>query len=316
MWSQPVSGTFLFITPTQINISKPIINIAAFDLDWTLIRPIKGKFSKTPDDWALLPNVLNTLKAYKEAGYIIVIFTNQYSSNQTKLLFNYEKVSLVTNKLLENNVIDIVLMATHKDEYRKPQIGMWTLVQQVFKNYEINKTQSFYCGDAAGRPQDFADSDLQFANNIGIKFYTPEQIFPNNKITIPQNQSLFIFVGMPGSGKTTYYKNNLESQGFIHINQDTLKTKAKVLKAIDQALSSGKSVAVDATNPTSSKRAEYLKIASKYSVPSLILYFVGNGQAFNKLRDKPVPNIAYSVYYKNLEEPSLQLDGVNVVQLI
>jgi Polynucleotide kinase 3 phosphatase len=50
---------------------------------------------------------------------------------------------------------------------------------------EIDLTQSYYCGDAAGRPQgwapkkkkDFSSSDRLFAMNIGIKFLTPEEHF-------------------------------------------------------------------------------------------------------------------------------------------
>ena len=39
------------------------------------------------------------------------------------------------------------------------------------------KKNSFYCGDAAGRKNDFSDSDKNFAKNIGIEFYIPEKIF-------------------------------------------------------------------------------------------------------------------------------------------
>jgi bifunctional polynucleotide phosphatase/kinase len=35
----------------------------------------------------------------------------------------------------------------------------------------------FYVGDAAGRPGDHADSDKQFAANIGVTFKTPEELF-------------------------------------------------------------------------------------------------------------------------------------------
>ena len=33
------------------------------------------------------------------------------------------------------------------------------------------------CGDAAGRPDDFSDSDRAFAVATGLKFFTPEQLF-------------------------------------------------------------------------------------------------------------------------------------------
>lgn len=315
-----LDGTFLYMDE-KISPNSEEIKIAGFDLDWTITRPVKGKFPKNPDDWAVLPNRLETIKKYREVGYIVVIFTNQSSANKNKLMFNYEKVSKIVGYLnRDENIIDMVLMATKKDIYRKPEIGMWGIVEQVFKAFKINKGESFYCGDAAGRPQDFAASDLEFANNMGVAFKTPEEIFPTNNIDMfeenqKDNQKMYIFVGMPGSGKTTFYKTFLESKGYVHANQDELKTKKKLLTAIETAMKEGKSVAVDATNPTKDKRGEYIRLAAKYSVKTIILYFVRDGHGFNKLREKPVPTIAYSMYYKYLVEPSMETDGVNVIEI-
>jgi bifunctional polynucleotide phosphatase/kinase len=47
----------------------------------------------------------------------------------------------------------------------------------------INRAQSFYCGDAAGRPadvnrkKDFSADDLKFAHNMKVDFHTPESLF-------------------------------------------------------------------------------------------------------------------------------------------
>lgn len=37
--------------------------------------------------------------------------------------------------------------------------------------------ESFFVGDAAGRPGDHSDSDKAFADAIGIPFMTPEEVF-------------------------------------------------------------------------------------------------------------------------------------------
>jgi bifunctional polynucleotide phosphatase/kinase len=53
----------------------------------------------------------------------------------------------------------------------------------VTPDFEIDMKESFYCGDAAGRPKtdtrpkDFSDSDIKFASNVGLKFFTPEELF-------------------------------------------------------------------------------------------------------------------------------------------
>jgi len=48
---------------------------------------------------------------------------------------------------------------------------------------KIDKENSFYCGDAAGRDKtatrkkDFSNTDKLFAVAVGIKFMTPEEYF-------------------------------------------------------------------------------------------------------------------------------------------
>lgn len=65
---------------------------------------------------------------------------------------------------------------------------MWDyFTKELNGGVEVDLAESFYCGDAAGRPargttkKDFSDSDLKFALNIGIQFKTPEQVFLNEE---------------------------------------------------------------------------------------------------------------------------------------
>jgi len=68
----------------------------------------------------------------------------------------------------------LFLAATDRGFYRKPAPNM---LEFYIKNYgTIDKSQSTYCGDAAGRPasktakKDFSADDLKFAWNTGLKF--------------------------------------------------------------------------------------------------------------------------------------------------
>ena len=295
MLQEVIPGLF-----AHVGTTAPSNSVAAFDLDWTLIRTYKGRFPKDATDFKFLPNRLSTLKSIQDKGYTLVIFTNQGYTG-AKLILAKDRINTCIGELNQNNINPWVFMSSGHDVYRKPNIGMW----QTFAQYipQLDLTTSFYVGDAAGRVQDHSSDDILFAQNIGLPFYTPEQIFPNNTVTIPNTQSMFIFVGMPGSGKTTWYEKNLKPLGWFHANQDTLGTPAKVMKAIIAALSQGQSVAVDATNTSIEKRQSYIDTARNYNVLVTILYFVGDGYGWNKLRPKPVPDIAYSMYYKHLVEP-------------
>lgn len=60
---------------------------------------------------------------------------------------------------------------------------------QKNQSIKIDKNESIFVGDAAGRPankinktkKDHSSADRLFAMNIGIKFYTPEEHF---KVTV------------------------------------------------------------------------------------------------------------------------------------
>lgn len=288
-------------------------SVASFDLDWTIVRTVRGRFPKDQDDWAFLPNRLSILNAYRDSGYTLAVFTNQ-GYKGAKLTTAINRINNILAALLKEEINPWILAATGDNSpYRKPNPGMWQVFSQYIPN--IDKKTSIYVGDAAGRPEDHSSDDRDFAQSIGIPFLTPEAVFPNNQVNIPDTQTMFIFVGMPGSCKSTFYQQNLQPKGWVHINQDILKTQPKVLNGIRTALASGKSVVVDATNPGVDKRHEYLLLAAEYKVPTMTIYFVRNGYGWNKLRQNPVPDIAYNMYYKNLVEPTPQLDYVPVVEI-
>mmetsp|Transcript_12415 Transcript_12415/g.17160 ORF Transcript_12415/g.17160 Transcript_12415/m.17160 type:complete len:118 (+) Transcript_12415:499-852(+) len=78
--------------------------------------------------------------------------------------------------------------ATHEDKYRKPATGMFDHFEENVNKKKVDRSKSFFCGDAAGRPatkdtaKDFSADDLRFALNLGIKFHTPESLFLNKNM--------------------------------------------------------------------------------------------------------------------------------------
>lgn len=321
--------------------------IAAFDLDSTIIKVRSGqKFPKDKDDWDWWhESVPKKLKELWSENYKIVIFTNQGGIAKKK-----QKVEDLMDKLSEVcRILAIPIqcfMATADDIYRKPNTTMWDyMVTNYNCNYQIDMDNCIYVGDAAGRlkgwqkgrKKDFSCDDRKFAFNIGLPFLTPEEFFLSEKPTIqwewlsidPQQfllsvkpfsppamisvPELVIFVGRPGSGKTTFYHKYFENLGYIWINRDTLKSAKKCLSQTSKALSSKSSLVIDNTNPDRITRQAYIDCAKKYGITIRCIYFdicPELAQHLNHYRQKitgqpKVPKIAFNLFKKKFQQPLL-----------
>jgi len=334
----------------------PNEKIAAFDLDGTLIRPKgKAKFPKNADDWQFTFTFIpSKLKKLVEEGYRVVIFSNQNGfsriNSKKKGKVEEEQFKIKINNIFKEIDIPIsIFCAVEKDKFRKPCREMWNKFLENFNKVEIDYEKSFYCGDAAGRPdgwkynvkKDFSDNDRKFALNCNLKFYTPEEYFmnekpadfklssdpytlknkkvslyePSDKELIPKDKhtEMIIFVGYPGSGKSHFAKKYLLPEGYVHINQDTLKTADRCLKTAKQELELKHSVVIDNTNPSKDKRLKYIKIAKDLNIPVRCFKFETDediSQHNNKYRqivkgETLIPTIAYRFYKSNYNEPTL-----------
>lgn len=198
-------------TNEYLNKSNKIV-LNCFDLDGTIITTkSKGrKFAISPYDWQWLnENILKKLediKRSKENG-IVVIFTNQGSVITTSKSKNQKSASLtnfqtkITDVIRSLEMPDLHLYGCPKASAiecrenplyadknnlinpfannRKPNAGMWSQLLNYLNISSdlIDFDKSVFVGDAAGRPGDFSDSDIRFAEKIGLKFYTPEEYF-------------------------------------------------------------------------------------------------------------------------------------------
>lgn len=158
--------------------------IAAFDIDGTIITTKSGKvFPVDEHDWRIIyPEVPGKLKSLKEKGYKLVLITNQAGIAKGKLTIKQfsQKVSNILSRL---GVTAMVFVSTaDTGYYRKPRPGIWDWLEMRGNNgVKVSRTESFYCGDAAGREagyitakkKDFSCSDRLFAENVDVKFLTP-----------------------------------------------------------------------------------------------------------------------------------------------
>lgn len=275
--------------------------IAAFDFDWTLVKPNDNKkFPKDVNDWQWLrANVPDILADLYKKGWGLIVFTNQ-----TKM-WKVEQIKMVLESL---QIPILVCIAMEKAEH-KPDTIMWNTAVGLKK---WDKEVSFYVGDAMGRKCDWSNTDKLFADAIMVKTVTPEEMFPANLVhetkgvEAVNEQELVIMVGYPGSGKSTLAKD-LESNGYVVVSGDDLKTVSKISRGARTHLSTGKSVVIDATNPTKKGRATYITIGTDLGVKVRCIWVktsMEDSMARNAMREAAVPAICYYVFRKKFEEPT------------
>jgi bifunctional polynucleotide phosphatase/kinase len=311
---------------------------ACFDLDDTLIITKSGKkFATNNKDWKFLfdniPNKLNELNK----KYNLIVFTNQaglkneYKENDWK-----EKIENICDAL---ELPIQVFVALRNDFYRKPVPAMW----EEFVPEHAKGEKSFFVGDACGRKNDFSDTDLKFALNCKMKFYTPEEFFQNKKQKIPeikyvtfqQNQNndvfepktkeIIIMVGMPGSGKSTFVKTYILPHHYVHINRDVLKTATKCINETKKCLNKKLSVVIDNTNPSKLDRQKYLEIAKEFNYHTRCIIIKSNKELaqhntiyrnyINHGTIDRIPNLVYNMYNKKYEVPTKDEGFDDVIEI-
>ncbi|KAB5527941.1 polynucleotide kinase 3 phosphatase-domain-containing protein [Coniochaeta sp. 2T2.1] len=351
--------------------------VAAFDLDSTLITSASGKkHSDSATDWKWwdrsVPGRLKEL--YNDEGYRVIILTNQAGlilhpdpnskaprSHSTQRVTNFKQKA---NAVLTQLGIPLTLYgATGRDIFRKPRTGMW---REMCKDYNLDPStidlkNSIFVGDAGGRkaflqngkavPKDFSCSDRNLAENIGIRFKTPEEFFLGENprdfardfdlINFPfageqeeikfekkNEQELVLFCGPPGAGKSTFFWKHLKPLGFERVNQDLLKSKDMCFKAATGLLRDGESVVIDATNPDPDTRAQWVALAEKLKLPIRCVWFRtpiqlcehndtvrSLNKELNPEERQPLPKLAFNTFASRFKEPKLKEGFQDIVEV-
>lgn len=185
-WESFNNGQLLVYTPPNCKAST---KIAAYDMDFTLIKPKSGEVHATSaDDWEFAFSTIGeTIKSEHSNDFKIVIFTNQagVQSGITDLSDIKQKIENIIEAL---GVPVQAFVATGLNFFRKPLTGMWqVLCDHKNDGVAIEVNQSYFVGNAAGRlenrainqEKDHSLVDRLMAFNVGLKFFTPEEHFLN-----------------------------------------------------------------------------------------------------------------------------------------
>ncbi len=130
-------------------------------------------------------------------------------------------------------------------------------------------------------------------------------------------KTLAIIIGVQGSGKSTFYKTQLEKD-YVRINLDTLKTRTKEGKLVEECFEKGYSLAIDNTNPTRFDRSRYIPKAKENGYKIIGYYMVANIEECikrNNRRKRKVPTKAIWLTSLKLEMPSYD-EGFDEIYIV
>jgi predicted kinase len=137
--------------------------------------------------------------------------------------------------------------------------------------------------------------------------------------------TIYIAVGLPGSGKSTYAKNFIKDKDIEYLSSDELRAVfgkgeddqtvtplvfGHIKRKVDEFLKDGKNVLVDATSVNRKERADYITTAKKYGAKVVALVFRNKkrGQEGGRV----VPDWVIDKMLAKFEEPS-HSEGIDEV---
>ena len=148
------------------------------------------------------------------------------------------------------------------------------------------------------------------------------------------NNTLYITVGLPGSGKSTYVKNFIKDKDIEYLSSDSLRAVygkseedqtvtplvfGHIKRKVDEFLKDGKNVLVDATSVNRKERSDYINTAKKYGAKVVAIVFKMDRQGLidrNKKRGeqggREVPTFVIDKMLAKYEEPSY-IEGIDVI---
>jgi DNA 3'-phosphatase len=282
-------------------------SVMLFDIDDTIVTKSN----------VLLPFVKEILS---ETDETIVFVSNQKRISDAKLKARMDVISG-----LLPGVEFKAFLSQREDEFRKPNIGIFELIK-VESGFSHSRFKCFV-GDAEGRPGDHSDCDRQFAINADIPFMTSEEYFigeadnlgrviyfnTSDEADLLRNDlPIVIFlIGLPASGKSTFaekFRQRVNSENScVVINNDIMGSKS--LSEYKKAVAyKTKVIVIDNLNATESARSKF-QVPEGYS--KAYIYFeagISECQYRNKQRAKPVPDVVFHTFRKNLELPSFHGD--------
>lgn len=138
-----------------------------------------------PEDFVILPGVPEAIKALNDAGYLVIVVTNQ--RGVARRMLTMEQIERV-HEYLQGELekcgahIDAIYVCPHADgecHCRKPDIGLLLMAE---KDFDIDKTASWMVGDS--------DTDVEAGRRYGVCSILTDDLLKATKTILYEEKSL------------------------------------------------------------------------------------------------------------------------------
>lgn len=150
------------------------------DRDGVINIQKEGSYVTSIEDFKLIPQVVKILKKLQDAGFLLIIITNQSAINRGLLTHeDLDKIHEYMKKQLSNHGIRInqIYYCPHIPEEkctcRKPGNK---LILTAINDYKIDNSQSWFIGDK--------NSDMEAAKKSGLQVIKTETNKPKESILL------------------------------------------------------------------------------------------------------------------------------------
>ena len=132
-------------------------------------------------------------------------------------------------------------------------------------------------------------------------------------------QELVVLVGIPGSGKSTFYRTYFAAT-HGHVSLDVLRRRRTERRVLEELLAAGRPVVVDNTNVRRAEREIYLERARHYGIPARCIELavsLDDALRRNDAREGKarIPRIGVIIKSRELEPPTLDEGYARIITL-
>jgi predicted kinase len=176
-----------------------------------------------------------------------------------------------------------------------------------------------------------ASSELDYVPIVSSERHKPRptappQAGPDAHATMPEALELVILVGLPGAGKSSFFRQRFGSS-HVHISKDNFRNhrrpERRQRELIEEALNAGLSVVIDNTNASIEERSAGIAAAHRHGARVVGYFFdcaLSECMARNRLRQgrERVPDVGILTIAKRLVEPTARegFDALHLVQVL